>query len=85
MKKRHILALILPLTFTQAFAAIEPEIYVGGMMNFNYLMTDQDSNYSQEFLPVGFNSSSNANNLSISSGEYTDIPIFFTYPSRWRF
>ena len=64
MKKRHILALILPLTFTQAFAAIEPEIYVGGMMNFNYLMTDQDSNYSQEFLPVGFNNSSNANNLS---------------------
>ena len=64
MKKRQIIALIFPLTFSSAFAAIEPEIYVGGMMNFNYLMTDQEDAYLQEYLPIDSSNSSNENNLS---------------------
>jgi hypothetical protein len=64
MKKTHILALALPFSINSSFAAIEPEVYVGGMMNFNYLMTDQAAAYSQDYLPIDFNNSSNENGLN---------------------
>ena len=63
MKKSHILALAIPFV-NSSFAAIEPEVYVGGMMNFNYLMTDQAEAYSQNYLPIGYNSDSNENSLN---------------------
>ena len=63
MKKSHILALLIPFSINSSFAAIEPEVYVGGMMNFNYLMTDQAEAYSQNYLPIDFDNSSNENGL----------------------
>jgi hypothetical protein len=69
MKK--ILAIILVSAFTQnAFAAVDPEIFLGGSFNFNGASTGQSSQYSSSDLPHNDSDSTTAANNQHSTDQY---------------